>query len=305
MVNIWGISRVLKFPLSFTELEKSVSSKAERIRCAGLSPVLPLVEPVHEETPVSLSPPSGVPEAPVTASAVRVSRSKKTKTAVSAVSDQAEAQPMIFIAVVPPQTIIDGPVSPSPSRLRIFIGDLELADTFIDSSYYPSAQRLPTSSVLTVEPENTTNDIVVPVNSSEGTQSSSTKVFGGGPKPGGTVGGCLGYNPTKVPPVMVSTMRRMSSMPNATRSRLQPPSERLKDIDDFVPSSSLSNRPIPIFIRRRRPPSPHSYYRLRTSNYAAEALANFSLQFWVGYLVYSSIMLLHVQLYGLLVHLLP
>ena len=304
MVNIWGITCGFKISLLFAELEKSVSSKAERIRRTGLSPVLPLVEPAHEEPPVSLSSPPGVLKAPVTASAVRVSRSKKTKTAVSAVSDQVEAQPTISITAESPQTIIDGPVSPPPSRLRIFIGDLEIADAYLESSYV-SAQRLPTSSVLVVEPENSSKDLVVPVNSSETTQSSSTKVFGGGPKPGGTVGGCLGYNPTGVPPVMVSTMRRMSSMPNATRSQLRPPSERLEDIDDFVPSSSLSDSPTPIFIRRRRPPPPHSYYCLRTSNYAAEALAKFFLQLWVGYLVYSSTMLLYVRLYGLLVYLLP
>ena len=86
--------------------------------------------------------------------------------------------------------------------------------------------------------------------------------------------GCIGYNPTGVLPVKVSTVRRILSMPNATRSQVQPPSDRSEGIDDIVPSSRLSDVPTPIFIRRcRAPPPPYSYYYLRTSNHAAEALA--------------------------------
>ena len=66
--------------------------------------------------------------------------------------------------------------------------------------------------------------------------------------------GCIGYNPTGVLPVKVSTVRCMSSMPNATRSQVQPPSDRSEGIDDIVPSSRLSDVSTPIFIRRRRAP---------------------------------------------------
>jgi hypothetical protein len=50
-------------------------------------------------------------------------RGKKTKAPVSAVTDCLEAQPKICISSVPPPAVLDGPVSPSPKRLKICFGD--------------------------------------------------------------------------------------------------------------------------------------------------------------------------------------
>ena len=71
-----------------------MSSKAERIRRPEMHPVLRLLEPAIEETPLPVpSPPPSVPEATMPAQLLQKGRVKKAKALVSAVTDRLEAQP--------------------------------------------------------------------------------------------------------------------------------------------------------------------------------------------------------------------
>ena len=225
-----------------------MSSKAERIRRSEMPPVLRLLEPAIEETLLPVpSPPSSVPVATMPAQLLQKGRGKKTKAPVSAVTDCLEAQPKICISSVPPPAVLDGPVSPSPTRLRICFGDEILSSRYVESHSVKVNSLFVESSFYYEESE-------VPLEGSSTDEISSTKVFGGGPKPGVAVGGCHGYNPTGAPPVMVNSVRRVASVPNSERVKIKPPTISPVEVDDIVPSKSLSVFPTPIYFRRRRAP---------------------------------------------------
>jgi hypothetical protein len=177
-------------------------------------------------------------------------RVNKAKAIFSAATDRVEVQPKIFILSAPLPAVLDGPVSPPPKRLCIRVGDMILTDKYIEFRSVKVAPLFSESSFWYKEPE-------VSLEGSSTDEISSTKVFGGGPKPGDA----------GAPPVKVNSVCRVFSVLNSERVKIKPFTCSPVEVDNIDPSKSLSVFPTPIYFRRRQAPfTPRiSIYELPTT----------------------------------------